>query len=165
MKVIDNFLPYNYFYNLRNFMMGVNFDWHYIPFITNQKEIDDVTKSQFVHMFYHKDDGEGNFFPMLIPCLQKMKCKDLIRIKANLTPYSKNDIVYGYHTDLDTEEFEVNTSILYINTNNGYTLFEDGTRVDSIENRLVTFDSQMKHSGVSCSDEKCRIVINFNYIT
>lgn len=165
MKVIDNFLPYNYFYNLRNFMMGVNFDWHYIPFVTNQEEIDDVTKSQFVHMFYNKDDGEGNFFPMLIPCLQKMKCKDLIRIKANLTPYSKNNIISGYHTDVGAEEFEVNTSILYINTNNGYTLFRDGTRVDSIENRLVTFDSQMEHSGVSCSDEKCRVVINFNYVT
>ena len=37
------------------------------------------------------------------------------------------------------------TSILYINTNDGYTKFEDGTIVESVENRLVTFDSRMKH--------------------
>ena len=55
------------------------------------------------------------------------------------------------------------TSIFYVNTNNGYTKFEDGTKVESVANRMITFPSNMKHTGTSCTDEKKRIVINFNY--
>ena len=56
------------------------------------------------------------------------------------------------------------TAVFYINTNNGYTEFEDGTRSESIANRMVTFPANLKHRGTTCSDEKTRIVINFNYI-
>ena len=55
------------------------------------------------------------------------------------------------------------TSIFYMNTNNGYTKFEDGTKIESVANRLVSFPSNMKHKGSSCTDEKIRVVINFNY--
>ena len=57
------------------------------------------------------------------------------------------------------------TSILYINSNNGYTKFETGASFESIGNRLVTFPANLKHTGSSCSDEKVKIVINFNYFT
>ena len=35
------------------------------------------------------------------------------------------------------------TSILYMNTNNGYTIFENGDKVESVENRLVTFPNNL----------------------
>ena len=38
-----------------------------------------------------------------------------------------------------------------------------GTKVESIANRMITFPSNMKHTGTSCTDEKIRVVINFNY--
>ena len=50
-----------------------------------------------------------------------------------------------------------------MNTNNGWTEFENGDRVDSVENRLVIFDSQMKHAGNTSTDQKIRVLINFNY--
>ena len=57
------------------------------------------------------------------------------------------------------------TAIFYINSNNGFTLFEsDNQKVESIENRLVIFDSFERHSGTNCTDEKYRAVINFNFI-
>jgi hypothetical protein len=65
------------------------------------------------------------------------------------------------HTDLELNQ---RTAIFYLNTNNGYTLFEDGTKVDSIENTLLIFHGHRKHSGVSCTDQKRRIVLNINYI-
>ena len=55
------------------------------------------------------------------------------------------------------------TAIYYVNSNNGYTEFEDGTKVDSVRNRLVTFPSSMKHRGVSQTDTRTRMVINFNW--
>ena len=56
------------------------------------------------------------------------------------------------------------TSVFYVNTNNGYTKFEDGNKVLSEENRLVIFDGKLKHWGStnSCS-EPYRIVFNLNY--
>ena len=58
------------------------------------------------------------------------------------------------------------TAIYYVNTNNGYTLFKDGNlKVDSVGNRIVIFDSCKLHKAVSCTDEKRRVVINFNYFT
>ena len=58
---------------------------------------------------------------------------------------------------------QITTSIFYVNTNNGYTKFEDGTKVESVANRLVSFPANKKHTGTSCTDEKTRVVINFNY--
>ena len=55
------------------------------------------------------------------------------------------------------------TIVYYINTNNGYTEFENGVRVESVSNRACIFDSNLKHTGVTCTNEKRRVMINFNY--
>ena len=56
------------------------------------------------------------------------------------------------------------TSIFYIGTNNGYTEFKDGTIIESLANRLVTFPTNTKHRGVTQTDEQTRVLINFNYL-
>ena len=40
---------------------------------------------------------------------------------------------------------------------------EDGTFVNSVSNRMVTFDCSIKHAPVSCTDRDRRIVVNINY--
>ena len=57
------------------------------------------------------------------------------------------------------------TSIFYINTNNGHTRFENGKRVESVANRMVTFPSHLQHTGTSCTNARTRVLINFNYYT
>ena len=52
-----------------------------------------------------------------------------------------------------------------MNTNNGYTIFEDGTKVESVANRMITFPANLKHTGTSCTDQQVRIVINFDYFS
>ena len=51
-----------------------------------------------------------------------------------------------------------------MNTNDGYTKFEDGTKVESVANRMVTFPNSMKHTGTTTSNSEYRLVINFNYV-
>ena len=63
----------------------------------------------------------------------------------------------------DDRKNGMTTSILYMNTNNGGTKFEDGTFVNSVSNRMVTFDCSIKHAPVSCTDVDRRIVVNINY--
>ena len=46
------------------------------------------------------------------------------------------------------------------------TIADDGERANiglTCENRLIDFDSNMEHTGSTCTDQKCRIVININY--
>ena len=52
-----------------------------------------------------------------------------------------------------------------MNTNNGRTDFKDGIKVNSVENRLVVFPSNLEHTIVTCTDKKIRVVINFNYFS
>ena len=65
-----------------------------------------------------------------------------------------------YHHDYD----DMKTAVFYINTNNGYTEFENGVRVNSVANRVCIFDSHLKHRGTTHSEgSNQRIVVNFNY--
>ena len=86
--------------------------------------------------------------------------KKLTRIKANLNPRTLFNIKAGYHYDYK----DIMTAVYYINTNNGWTTFKKGGRVKSVANRIVVFDSNLLHSGVSCTNEKIRMVVNFNYV-
>ena len=54
------------------------------------------------------------------------------------------------------------TVVYYLNTCDGYTHFKDGTRVETIENRAVIFNSQVPHGGSTCTNADNRIVLNIN---
>ena len=56
------------------------------------------------------------------------------------------------------------TAIFYLNTNNGYTLFEDSKKVDCVENRIAIFDSNKRHTGVTTTDTQSKVVLNINWL-
>jgi hypothetical protein len=87
--------------------------------------------------------------------------KSLVRIKANINPHTEKLIEHNdaWHIDFPN----MTTSILYLNTNDGYTMFETGKKVNSLENRLVIFDSNIKHTGTTCTNQPGRIVLNVNF--
>ena len=58
---------------------------------------------------------------------------------------------------------KMTTGIYYVNSNDGYTEFEDGKIVNSIANRMILFRSDRLHRGVSQLDAQVRCVINFNF--
>jgi hypothetical protein len=118
---------------------------------------------QLYHEFYsnYSPTGQNNSFKIIMPFLVKIKPAAIIRIKANMNMRTSKVIEHGFHTDHPYPNAK--TSVYYLNTCDGYTLFEDGTKVESIENRLVTFDSSTNHSGTTCTNQISRIVINFNY--
>ena len=89
--------------------------------------------------------------------------KTIKRIKANLNLQTPEIITHGFHVDDPTLKNPAHNAIYYVNSNDGYTLFEDGTKIESVENRLVIFNSLLKHTGTSCTDEKLRCVVNFLY--
>ena len=106
---------------------------------------------------------------MLQPIFQRLQPIAIFKIKANIMPNQGKIIEHGLHIDVtDTETHKIKdhmkTSILYLNTNNGYTRFEDGTKVESVANRMVTFPNQMMHTGTTTTDSEYRLVLNLNYV-
>ena len=171
-KIIDNFLDNDVFNKIKSEMTGSFFPWYYNDFKSYKDEdkslqenpIPTLYNYQFTHKFYEKNSPQSSFWDLMEPVVEKIGATSLIRIKANLGPVTPNRIAFGLHKDFnDLKNTTAKTSILYINTNNGATRFEDGSEVKSIENRFVSFNNNTLHTGVSCTDAKSRILINFCY--
>ena len=162
--VIDNFLDKQSFQNLQNIMFKGNFCWNYNDAIDYSDE--EGEKFQFTHTFYNSSGPSSQYNIILSNILNKIKPKEIFQIKANLLIKTPEIEVNSFHNDIDDLGIlPWTTSILYMNTNNGYTEFQNGAIVESKENRMVVFPAEMKHRGTSCTDKKIRVVINFNYLT
>tara|TARA_B000000557_G_C20505028_1_gene329672 strand:- start:40 stop:534 length:495 start_codon:yes stop_codon:yes gene_type:complete len=155
-EVIDNFLPEDQFKIIENNLLHPRFPWNFVPQAYSGE------RAQLVHEFWNSVEGNISEQKQLtIPFINRLRPAAILRIKANLQP--KNIEVYEDPLHVDLNKVSCTTSIFYVNTCNGYTYFEDGSKVESVANRLVTFPSQTKHAGTTCSDQVSRVVINFNY--
>tara|TARA_Y100001938_G_C7995800_1_gene382000 strand:+ start:438 stop:947 length:510 start_codon:yes stop_codon:yes gene_type:complete len=167
MRIIDSAISEIDLETIQNLLLGINFSWYFFSSTINKHTIDDdINDFQLCHSFYAKAGsmkGYSEHFKVIEPILDKLKIRTLIRIKANLrTVAPKQDMIAGWHTDT---KLKSTTAIFYVNTNNGYTIFKESKKkVKSVENRLVIFPTELEHCGVSCTDNKQRVVINFNYI-
>lgn len=157
-KQIDNFLPEEEFITFRNILNSNIFPWYYNEHVCY---VGDGVE-QFTHVFFdEKNRNVNSAFYSYIECfLEKLNIKKLVRIKANLNLKTVSPIKTGYHIDHP----DVTTAVFYLDSNNGGTEFAENTFVKSVSNRMVIFDSNIKHSGVTCTDERKRIVLNFNYL-
>ena len=170
MKITDNFLDDETFQQLKSAILSPIFDWNYVPMTDSIAEKSDKFSGQFVHLAYSNCIPRTTFFNSLLPVLNRLDVTTLNRVKLNLQPRTDKIVEGLFHTDMG-EDMSIETmktwttSIFYINSNNGYTEFESGEKVESIENRMVEFQSTLKHRGTTCTDEQTRVVINFNFLT
>ena len=159
LEVIDNFLPSYQFKKIEKTIMGDWFPWFYNDHAVHPKD----GRTMFTHTFFSVNppwNGEKSTqFDLMMPCLEKLRCYGLHRIKANLTQSTIFHRKTGYHIDRK----DMITAILYMNTCNGYTRFKKGKNVKSVANRVVIFDSNLQHSAVTCTNGQRRVVINFNF--
>ena len=169
MKIENNILDKKNLNKIQNIMQGneSEFAWFYNDAIVYK---DDIDKFQFTHSFYRRSNVgivHSPFIEQLNSILELIQPVSIFRIKANLLTRTSNIVENALHVDIpnisEKELKQWTTSIFYVNTNNGYTKFEDGTKVESVANRMVTFPANLKHCGTSCTDKKIRVVINFNY--
>jgi len=171
LEIIDDFLPQGDLKEIQDAMFGPDFAWYYNQSIDgldnppiDYKEQED--KFQFVHVFYRHNRPMSIFYDkwyekFVIPVIGNNSI--IYRIKANLLTRTLNIVENEFHTDGPTKK-PFTTAIFYLNSNNGYTKFKDGKKVESQENRLVRFPVGKEHAGTSCTDKKVRVVINFLYM-
>ncbi len=121
---------------------------------------------QFTHIFFDQSQLSANF-SLVQPILQKINPKALVRIKANMSTKEESSRLGGWHYDMQYQDgtpwTDNTTAVYYVNDNNGWTEFEDGTKFISKANTFVCFPNDLKHTGFSQTDENVRVLINFNY--
>ena len=160
-EVIDNFLPLYQFNQIQSCILDTYFNWYFDNGILGE----DIPPGfyQFTHGFSSKvNKADSNLSPLLEFCINKIGVNRLIRVKANLNPRTVFHRNGGYHLD-QINNPSIKVAILYINTNNGWTDIKGYGKVKCVANRLVKFHSSMEHAGISCTDEKRKVVLNFNY--
>ena len=166
-KVIENLLSEDELRIIQRTMSrdggGDGLPWYmgYVVKPDDLGECDPADNIHLMHMFYNQDQPNSNYINMIDPIVERLKHRSLLRIKANSTMKTSTIIRHGFHVDFTFSDSK--TSVFYVNTCDGYTEFEDGNRIESVENRLVTFPSHFRHAGTTCTNQPFRTVINFNY--
>jgi hypothetical protein len=153
----DDFLDLQDFKELQNIILGDLFPWYFKDSVVH----DNDGYFQFVHQFYNKCEVKSHLYGCLLPLIKKLNVNAIIRIKANLTTATENNVIFDFHKD---QKFDCKTAVFYLNTNNGFTRFENGNKVQSRENRILLFTNDVVHTGSTCTDQKRRVVLNINYI-
>ena len=178
MKIIDNFLDEESFKKLQSTLLSDTFPWFYNPSKVSTEDqarpspikgYESKETSQFIHMFLDDEHNSNwsNWASVIVPILNRIRPRVWIRLKASLSNINSEPLVGGWHCDKTDEKGpwrDTTTSIFYINTNNGYTMLENGEKIPSLENRLVTFPNNVLHTGVSQTDIKIKITLNLNYL-
>jgi hypothetical protein len=92
--------------------------------------------------------------------IKKLKIKKLLNVRANLC--LRGNTKCAWHTDKFTDNLKHKTAIYYVNSNNGYTEFEN-KKIKCEKNKIIVFDANKKHRAVGQTDTDTRMVINLNY--
>ena len=158
MEVIQNFIKEKPIFNsIKKVLMSKDFPYYYHDFTANEL---DKSNFFFAHVLYTNGEPRSPFFNQVtMPLLGRLNFNYLHRAKINLFTKQEKHFVSEPHRDMDVNHY---VALFSVNTNNGYTLFEDGTKVPSVENQCLIFNGSLKHSSATQTDEKVRININLN---
>jgi|APSaa5957512535_1039671.scaffolds.fasta_scaffold115156_2 hypothetical protein len=176
-EIKDDYLPLEYFEYLKREVSSSYFPWFFNDFVNyeNNEELLAAENAQYplapkslghqlTHSFVLQGEAKSEYLGILKGLLSQMGVLRVIRAKVNSTRQGDHSFRTGFHRDWEGES-GVKVGVLYLNSCNGGTLLDDGTFIESVENRLVIFDSNTKHSGVLHSDDTPRrLVLNLNFV-
>ena len=165
-EVIDNFLDEKYFDELVTLITDKEKKGNKIMpwFFNSSVSYDDAVEDNFFYMhhtFYDDNKPTSSYYEYLVPVLEKLEVKCLMRIKANLYPNTEILHEHPMHVDAD---FSHSAALLSLNTCDGYTKLKDGTKINSVANRILLLDPSEEHCSTTTTNVPARFNININYI-
>jgi len=162
-KVLPNFLPDNTHQNIYNILLGNNFPWFYESSVTKEYQSKTIDDFLFFHHLYSIDQGSTStyFHEILMPLMGRLQFTQILRGKINLYPKKEKPLQHDFHIDRQEPHM---VALYSVNTNNGYTIFEDGKKINSVANQLVIFQGHIKHASSVQTDENVRVNININFL-
>ena len=160
-KIVDNFLEKEEFDKLKNFMFGRDIVWFYTDTLNYEQDNKSLHTYLEHHFFNLKQPGVVSpFLDRVNPLLEKIKWKSIMRVKGNLYPRTNKIEIHSQHRDYP---FSHKGCLFSLNTCDGATVLKDGTKINSIENRMLFFNPYYLHSSTSTTNSKARMNININY--
>lgn len=172
----DDWLPWYNLHIFKEYVLNVDFPWYKCEVVAEEgiakSPIEQhpkfASRQQFVHAFldsYGLDSSGGSKFIHEMGKL--LNAKKLYRCKLNYGMRTVEPTIGGWHQDyMKIKEWpNLKIALFYLNTNNGYTILEDGTKIESIENRLAIFDNSVIHTDCSQTDTEGRLVLNIAFTT
>ena len=173
-EVIDNFLDEEYFNRLVDLFTKTVpgftgyglMPWYFFSNVLHPEEHEKLVAQnklfyEFNSVLYDQRSPTSPYYENMIPLLDKLDARCLIRIKANLYPNTEILHEHSMHTDYP---FFHSGAVLSLNTCDGYTKLEDGTKINSVANRILLFDPSEKHCSTTTTNVPARFNININYI-
>ena len=165
-QIRENFLDKHQFSRIKNLITHQDFSW-----FKREKQVSTNKKTDlgyFTHSFFSKNSIKSNYDDShIVPILNQLNAISPLEIRANLTP----SVFYlerasAFHCDFKLQ-YPTKTAILYLNTCDGGTEMRIDNEIkfiDSRENRILIFDSDVEHRGVVSTNSDFRYIINFNYV-
>ena len=157
-KIVDNFLSEELHNNFKEVVTSNKINWFYQKNVSHNHSDDSY---YFTHMFFDTIVGRSRYYPIIESLIPLIGIKLLVRVKGNMYPNTNKIFEHDQHVDY---EFKTKGFIYYVNTNDGYTKLNDGTKIESIANRGLFFDPSLKHNSSTCTGDEPRINININYL-
>jgi len=161
MKIIHNFVGSVNYRSLKKYLLSSQVRWGLNRVLFLDK---DCGYHQLCSVVYDNHRiWEEHTFNMMLPLLNKLEIRAILRVKLNLLFRTNEIIEHGFHTDYTPPMKGSKTAVFYVNSNNGYTKLKNGTIIKSEENKIAIFDGETEHTGTTCTDEEFRVVVNINY--
>tara|TARA_B100000427_G_C15240043_1_gene477344 strand:+ start:15 stop:617 length:603 start_codon:yes stop_codon:yes gene_type:complete len=192
-KVIDNVLDEDYFFQLQSHMLSNNWPWYFNSNITNGESVDNSTNYGFFNCIIKQREERtiGPFGTSVIPrpynvdtdvnidllnafistVSSHVGSKQIIRMRMDMTVNRGQSYLNEPHVDLT---YPHTTTIFYVNDVDGNTLIYDQMNGDDSEltikqeiqpkaNRLIVFDGLHLHTGHTPTTCNQRVLINSNW--
>lgn len=160
-QVIDNFLPDEYIDELYSSITSANFcGWSFCNRVSCNDEDIEFDNYYFIHPVYENLAPKSILFDKLQGIFYNLNVVSLIRARFLMYPYVGKFVSHNPHIDFP---YSHKAAVLYLHTNNGFTEFSDGTKVESVRNRVVIFDGSTGHNSTTCTDNQARVVFSVNY--
>ena len=157
-NVQNNFLNNFDFMEINNRVENKNFPWYL-----------DIKEKLFYHDLIIIDKKkdlfiQSPFINILTPFVHSLKIKKINL--AKLVFKNKTDEIIKYPTIENKELYDNSkTSYFFFNSCNGYIQFINHNKIDFIENRILTFSSQLPYFTTSHTNKEFCIILFINYLS
>ena len=159
-KTIQNFLSTDSFKEIKDLVINQDFPWR-----RRNHMAGDNDKMYFTYSFYNAMEvSSGLYKSHILSVLQKLEAVAPVEVRANMS-ISELYEVSGWHCDY---KLKCNSAILYLNSCDGGTVLkinDETVFIKSEANKMLIFDADVLHRGITSKKEPIRYIINFNYFT
>ena len=175
-KVVDKFLPKQVFNRLLDTVESDEFEWQWSNSSAYDYNLHGDNNFMLNKMIYnnaklglgfHEDKKYSQLFYLIKDFQDYIKpSRDLIRMKLNLYTNQGKNVEMKPHKDYVELNYDFKTCVFNLTTCNGGTVLlvdDKEILIPSVENQLIVMDGNIEHFGITQTDKKTRVLINYNF--